>query len=113
MGFAVEASYLTVMYSLTYGYARSIAWTVSFLSTFFQDAGIFEPMKVMVVAAFVTFVAGVHARPKVPDSQTLNKGKFTKRLYSYLTTLIQNAEQIYCWYTFDFKPVGVAVTSGH
>ncbi|KAK2190840.1 hypothetical protein NP493_66g01013 [Ridgeia piscesae] len=53
------------MYSLSYGYARSVAWTVSFLSTFFQDAGIFEPMKVLVIAAFMTFVANTHARPKV------------------------------------------------
>jgi len=81
MGLAISASYVTVMYSLSYGYARSVAWTVSFLSTFFQDAGIFEPMKVLVIAAFMTFVANTHARPKVPDSQTLSIGRLTKYVF--------------------------------
>ena len=71
---AIVSSFVTIMYSLTYGYARSVAWTVSFVSTFFQDTGIFEPIKTTAAAAFVTFISHMRARPNVPDSYTLNKG---------------------------------------
>ncbi|KAI0208686.1 Polycystic kidney disease protein 1-like 3 [Lamellibrachia satsuma] len=74
LGTGIVSSFVTIMYSLTYGYARSVAFTVSFLSTFFQDTGIFEPMKITAAAAFVTFVTGARARPNVPDSYTLNRG---------------------------------------
>ena len=72
----VVASYVTVMYGLTYGYARSVAWTVSFISTFFQDTAILEPVKIVTIAVFVTFIVGARARPNVPDAQTLNRGSF-------------------------------------
>ena len=77
LGTGIVSSFVTIMYSLTYGYARSVAFTVSFLSTFFQDTGIFEPMKITAAAAFVTFVTGARAGPNVPDSYTLNRGTFT------------------------------------
>ena len=74
MGSGIVSSFVTIMYSLTYGYARSVAWTVSFFSAFFQETGIYEPVKITAAAAFVTFIAGSRARPNVPDSYTINRG---------------------------------------
>ena len=71
---AVTSSYVTVMYSLTYGRERSIAWTISFFATVIQEDGIIEPTKITIVAAFVTFIVGTRVGPHTPSSYTLNSG---------------------------------------
>ena len=65
----VLSSYIVVMYSLTYGYAASMSWVVSFFATLTQNLGVIQPLKVMTVVGFLTFLFRNPVQPVSDFSQ--------------------------------------------
>ncbi|KAK2174017.1 hypothetical protein NP493_835g01027 [Ridgeia piscesae] len=63
---SLVATYVTVMYSLTYGYSASVKWTVSFFSTFFGEVVIKEPLKVSIWATLFSVFLGADVGPATP-----------------------------------------------
>ncbi|XP_041369934.1 polycystic kidney disease protein 1-like 2 [Gigantopelta aegis] len=49
-------SYFVMLYGLKYGYNKSVAWLISFCTSFFQSALITEPVKVLAVAFLLTLI---------------------------------------------------------
>ena len=51
-----SCSYFVMLYGLKYGYHRSVAWLVSFVTSVFNSAFVAEPVKVLAVALMLTLV---------------------------------------------------------
>ncbi|XP_041370031.1 polycystic kidney disease protein 1-like 2 [Gigantopelta aegis] len=49
-------SYFVMLYGLKYGYNESVAWFISFCTSFFQSALVTEPIKVLAVAFLLTMI---------------------------------------------------------
>ena len=49
-------SYFVMLYGLKYGYHKSLAWLVSFVTSVFNSACVAEPVKVLAVALMLTLV---------------------------------------------------------
>jgi len=71
----VVATYVTVMYSLTYGYSASVQWTVSFFLTFSHNLLILQPLKVSLVAAVISVFFGSRVGPATPADYYVKWGK--------------------------------------
>ena len=50
------ATYFVMLYGLKFGYNSSLEWLVSFITAFFDDAVIFEPVQVTVIAFLFIFI---------------------------------------------------------
>ncbi|XP_078692132.1 polycystin family receptor for egg jelly-like [Branchiostoma floridae x Branchiostoma belcheri] len=55
-GGAMMSGFFTILYSLEWGYNKSTQWLVTFLLSFFQDALVVQPVKVVVMAALVSLI---------------------------------------------------------
>ncbi|XP_066291033.1 polycystin-1-like protein 2 [Branchiostoma lanceolatum] len=55
-GGAMMSGFFTILYSLEWGYEKSSQWLVTFLMSFFQDALVVQPVKVVVMAALVSLI---------------------------------------------------------
>ncbi|XP_035695689.1 uncharacterized protein LOC118429314 [Branchiostoma floridae] len=55
-GGVMLSGFFTILYSLEWGYEKSTQWLVTFLMTFFQDALVVQPVKVLVMAALVSLI---------------------------------------------------------
>jgi hypothetical protein len=56
MSTSLVSSYFVMLYGLSYGYARSVDWLVSFLTAFFQSALVQQPIKVVCLAVILTLI---------------------------------------------------------
>lgn len=75
MSSSLVATYVTAMYSLTYGYSASVSWTTSFLSSFFSDVVILEPLKVSIWAVVFSVFLAKDAGPATPSEYYVKQGK--------------------------------------
>ncbi|XP_078610817.1 polycystin-1-like [Branchiostoma floridae x Branchiostoma japonicum] len=55
-GGVMLSGFFTILYSLEWGYEKSTQWLVTFLMTFFQDALLVQPVKVIVMAAVLSLI---------------------------------------------------------
>ncbi|XP_041373429.1 polycystic kidney disease protein 1-like 2 [Gigantopelta aegis] len=53
---SLVCSYFVMLYGLKYGYNKSLAWVISFFTSFFQSALVTEPVKVLAVAFLLTMI---------------------------------------------------------
>ena len=75
---SIVSSYGIVLYSLEFGNHRSMSWLISLVETCVQENIIIQPGKVIVLAAFSTFIKGSKTGPVVPHPNYLNKGMEVK-----------------------------------
>jgi len=68
LSICLGGSYIIMMYSLTYGHSRSVAWAISFFSTWGMDCLIKEPVKVVLV----TFVCALFLKNEVTPSESVH-----------------------------------------
>ena len=57
------SSYIVLMYGLTFGYNRSLAWLTSFLAMITNSVGILQPLKVAAIVITMTFVFKTPVEP--------------------------------------------------
>ena len=76
MSSSLVATYVTALYSLTYGYSASVKWAISFFSTFIENIGIVQPMKVSLLADVFSFFYGSKAGPASPADYYVKLSKW-------------------------------------
>ena len=57
------SSYIVLLYGLTFGYNRSLAWLTSFLAMITNSVGILQPLKVAVIVITITVVFKTPVEP--------------------------------------------------
>ncbi|KAI0233653.1 hypothetical protein LSAT2_016128 [Lamellibrachia satsuma] len=72
---SVVATFVTAQYSLTYGYSASVKWTISFFSTFVENIGIVQPMRVSLLAVVFSYFFGSKAGPASPANYYVELAK--------------------------------------
>ena len=63
IGTSVMSSYAVLMYGLTFGLNKSVAWLVSFLATATHNIGIIQPLKVAIIVIIVTLLLRAPVQP--------------------------------------------------
>jgi len=70
---ALVCSFLTVLYTLSYGYYKSMRWLTAFLLSFVYDLFIGQPLKVIALAIFFSLIFK-KADIECPDDLELSEG---------------------------------------
>ena len=69
------SSYVVLMYGLTFGLNKSVAWLTSFLAATTNNIGIMQPMKVAAIVTVMTLLFKAPVRPVADITPRINLGK--------------------------------------
>ena len=76
IGTSVVSSYVVLMYGLTFGLNKSVAWLVSFLASATHSIGIFQPLKVAVIVIIMTLIFKAPVGPVADITHSINLGRY-------------------------------------
>ena len=69
------SSYVVLMYGLTFGLNRSVAWLMSFLAATTNNIGIMQPLKVAAIVTVMTLLFKAPVQPVADITPRINLGK--------------------------------------
>lgn len=71
----VVSSYVALMYGLSFGFHKSVAWLTSFIASTTQNIGVVQPLKVAIIASVVTFLFKTPVQPIADITHRVNIGR--------------------------------------
>ena len=75
MGTSAVSSYIVLMYGLSFGFNKSMAWLISFLVATSNSIGIFQPFKVAAIVLTMTLLFKAPVEPIADVSPRVNVGR--------------------------------------
>ena len=75
IGTSVMSSYAVLMYGLTFGLNKSVAWLISFLASATHNIGIMQPLKVAIIVIIVTLLLRAPVQPIADLTPRINLGR--------------------------------------
>ena len=74
IGTSVASSYVVLMYGLTFGLNKSVAWLLSFLASATHSIGVFQPLKVALIVIIMTLIFKARVGPVADITHLINIG---------------------------------------
>ena len=72
------SSYVVLVYGLTFGFNKSVAWLTSFVTAATNNAAVFQPLKVAVVVIIVTLLLKKPVGPVADITRQVNIGRLLR-----------------------------------
>ena len=76
IGTSVMSSYVVLMYGLTFGLNKSVAWLLSFLASATHSFGVLQPLKVAVIVIIMTLIFKAPVGPVADITHSINIGRY-------------------------------------